>query len=56
MDFREFKPKQTLNNAYLKVKSNRAVIEGFKTNHITLQNRTNETESEGFHKNLVATS
>jgi hypothetical protein len=37
----------------LKVKPNRTEIEGFKTNLIQLLDRTNETESEEFHKNLV---
>lgn len=46
-------PRKALNKAFLKVKPNRAEIEGFKTNLIQLLNRTNDTESEEFHKNLV---
>ncbi|MCZ2131567.1 MAG: type II restriction endonuclease, partial [Bacteroidia bacterium] len=37
-----------------KVKPNRTEIEGFKTNLITLLDRTNDTESEEFHKNLIS--
>ena len=48
------KPKKALNKAFLKVKPNRTEIEGFKTNLIQLLDRTNETESEEFHKNLVS--
>ncbi|WP_233131792.1 DUF7149 domain-containing protein [Robiginitalea sediminis] len=47
------KPRKALNKAFLKVKPNRSEIEGFKTNLIQLLNRTNDTESEEFHKNLV---
>lgn len=46
-------PRKALNKAFLKVKPNRTEIEGFKTNLITLLDRTNDTESEEFHKNLV---
>jgi len=46
-------PRKALNKAFLKVKPNRAEIEGFKTNLIQLLDRTNDTESEEFHKNLV---
>jgi len=46
-------PKRALNKAFLKVKPNRTEIEGFKTNLIQLLDRTNDTESEEFHKNLV---
>jgi hypothetical protein len=53
MDLKELKPRKALNKAYLKVKPNRTEIEGFKTNLIQLLDRTNETESEEFHKNLV---
>lgn len=48
------KPRKALNKAFLKVKPNRTEIEGFKTNLITLLDRTNDTESEEFHKNLVS--
>jgi len=47
-------PKLALNKAFLKVKPNRVEIEGFKANLIQLLDRTNETESEEFHKNLVS--
>jgi adenine-specific DNA-methyltransferase len=53
MDLKELKPRMALNKAYLKVKPNRTEIEGFKTNLIQLLDRTNDTESEEFHKNLV---
>jgi adenine-specific DNA-methyltransferase len=53
MELRELRPRKALNKAYLKVKPNRAEIEGFKTNLIALLERTNDTESEEFHKNLV---
>jgi len=54
MILKELKPRKALNKAFLKVKPNRAEIEGFKTNLITLLDRTNDTESEEFHKNLVS--
>jgi type II restriction/modification system DNA methylase subunit YeeA len=54
MDIKELKPKKALNKAFLKVKPNRTEIEGFKTNLITLLDRTNDIESEEFHKNLVS--
>ncbi|MBU1761235.1 MAG: Eco57I restriction-modification methylase domain-containing protein, partial [Bacteroidetes bacterium] len=50
---KELKPRKALNKAFLKVKPNRTEIEGFKTNLITLLDRTNDFESEEFHKNLV---
>lgn len=53
MDLRELKPRKALNKAFLKVKPNRTEIECFKTNLIQLLDRTNDTESEEFHKNLV---
>jgi len=53
-NLKELKPKKALNKAFLKVKPNRIEIEGFKTNLITLLDRTNDTESEEFHKNLVS--
>jgi type II restriction/modification system DNA methylase subunit YeeA len=52
--FKEIKPKKALNKAFLKVKPNRTEIEGFKTHLITLLDRTNDTESEEFHKNLIS--
>ncbi len=54
MLLKELKPKKALNKAFLKVKPNRIEIEGFKTHLITLLDRTNDTESEEFHKNLVS--
>ena len=54
MIIKELKPRKALNKAFLKVKPNRTEIEGFKTNLITLLDRTNDTESEEFHKNLVS--
>ncbi|MFN4147587.1 MAG: Eco57I restriction-modification methylase domain-containing protein [Runella sp.] len=51
---KELKPRKALNKAFLKVKPKRTEIEGFKTNLITLLDRTNDTESEEFHKNLVS--
>lgn len=53
MEIKELKPRKAINKAFLKVKPNRTEIEGFKTNLITLLDRTNDTESEEFHKNLV---
>jgi tRNA1(Val) A37 N6-methylase TrmN6 len=53
MQLKELKPKKALNKAFLKVKPNRTEIEGFKANLIQLLDRTNDTESEEFHKNLV---
>ncbi|MBN8587303.1 MAG: Eco57I restriction-modification methylase domain-containing protein [Rhodothermia bacterium] len=53
-NLKELKPRKALNKAFLKVKPNRTEIEGFKTNLITLLDRTNDTESEEFHKNLVS--
>jgi hypothetical protein len=51
--FHILKPRKALNKAYLKVKPNRTQIELFKDNLKQLLDRTNETESEEFHKNLV---
>lgn len=51
---KELKPRQALNKAFLKVKPNRTEIEAFKANLITLLDRTNDTESEEFHKNLIS--
>ncbi len=53
MKLKELKPRKALNKAFLKVKPNRTEIEGFKINLIQLLDRTNDTESEAFHKNLV---
>ncbi len=54
MILKELKPRKALNKAFLKVKPNRTEIEGFKTHLINLLDRTNDTESEEFHKNLVS--
>lgn len=54
MEIKALKPKKALNKAFLKVKPNRIEIDDFKTNLITLLDRTNNTESEEFHKNLVS--
>lgn len=54
MILKELKPRKALNKAFLKVKPNRTEIESFKSNLITLLDRTNDTESEEFHKNLVS--
>jgi very-short-patch-repair endonuclease len=54
MILKELTPRKALNKAFLKVKPSRTEIEGFKTNLITLLDRTNDTESEEFHKNLVS--
>ncbi|VTP95825.1 DUF7149 domain-containing protein [Sphingobacterium daejeonense] len=48
------KPRKALNKAFLKVKPNRSDIEIFKTNLKTLLDRTNDVESEEFHKNLIS--
>lgn len=53
MKLSKLKPRKALNKAFLKVKPNRSEIERFKTNLIQLLDRTNDTESEEFHKNLV---
>lgn len=50
---KNLKPRKALNKAFLKVKPHRTEIEGFKANLILLLDRTNDTESEEFHKNLV---
>ncbi len=47
------KPSKALDNAFLKVKPNRTQDEGFKENLIKLLDRTKDTESEDFHKDLV---
>jgi len=54
MNLKELKPKKVLNKAFLKVKPSRADIERFKANLITLLDRTNDVESEEFHKNLIS--
>ncbi|MCC5919085.1 MAG: Eco57I restriction-modification methylase domain-containing protein [Cyclobacteriaceae bacterium] len=54
MKMKRIKLKAALNSAFLKVKPNRVAIEQFKTNLIQLLDRSNEHESEEFHKNLVS--
>ena len=54
MQIKQLKPRKALNKAFLKVKPNRTEIERFKANLIQLLDRTNDTESEEFHKNLVS--
>jgi hypothetical protein len=54
MILKELTPRKAINKAFLKVKPNRTEIEGFKVNLIALLDRTNDTESEEFHKNLVS--
>ncbi|MGF1639015.1 MAG: class I SAM-dependent DNA methyltransferase [Cyclobacteriaceae bacterium] len=53
MKISRLKPRKALNKAFLKTKPIRIEIEGFKKNLINLLDRTNDTESEEFHKNLV---
>jgi adenine-specific DNA-methyltransferase len=53
MELKILKPRKALNKAFLKVKPNRTDIELFKTNLTQLLNRTNDHESEEFHKNLI---
>jgi uncharacterized membrane protein YheB (UPF0754 family) len=54
MILKELIPRKALNKAFLKVKPNRTEIDAFKSHLITLLDRTNETESEEFHKNLIS--
>jgi adenine-specific DNA-methyltransferase len=53
MEINILKPRKALNKTFLKVKPNRTEIEDFRVNLIQLLDRTNDTESEEFHKNLV---
>ena len=53
MELHTLKPRKALNKAFLKVKPKRSEIENFKTHLIQLLDRTNDVESEEFHKNLV---
>ena len=50
----KLKPRKSLNKAFLRVKPNRAEIENFKTNLISLLDEINDKETEEFHKNLVS--
>ena len=54
MELKILKPRKAINKAFLKIKPNRTEIESFKANLIELLDRTNDTESEEFHKNLVS--
>ncbi|RKE95419.1 DUF7149 domain-containing protein [Ichthyenterobacterium magnum] len=54
MELKILKPRKAINKAFLKIKPNRTKIESFKTNLIQLLDRTNDRESEEFHKNLVS--
>ena len=54
MELRIVKPRKVLNKAFLKLKPNRSSIEIFKSNLVELLNLSNTSESEEFHKNLVA--
>ena len=54
MQLQRLKVRQGINKAYLKVKPNRTDIDQFKASLIQLIDRTNDVESEEFHKNLVA--
>ena len=44
MELKELKPRKALNKAFLKVKPNRAEIEGFKTNLISLLDKVDIVE------------
>ena len=54
MDIKALTPRQALNKAFLRAKPNRIDIDRFKTQLVQLLDRTNDTESEEFHKNLVS--
>lgn len=47
-------PRQALNKAYLKIKPSRVEIELFKVHLISLLDKSNDLESEEFHKKLVS--
>jgi hypothetical protein len=49
-----FSPRQALNKAFLRVKPSRSQVEKFQTHLVQLLESINETESEEFHKNLLA--
>ena len=46
--------RKSLNKAYLKVKPTRTQIETFKAGLISLFNQIKESESEEYHKNIIA--
>ena len=54
MKTENFSPRQALNKAFLRVKPNRSQVEKFQTHLRQLLGSINETESEEFHKNLLA--
>jgi hypothetical protein len=54
MEIKALKPKQALNKAFLRLKPIRLEIDIFKTNLRVLLNRTNDAETEEFHKNLIS--
>lgn len=49
-----FPPRQALNKAFLRVKPSRSQVGKFQTHLRQLLGSINETESEEFHKNLLA--
>jgi len=53
MLLKALKPRLALKKAFLKIKPVRTEIEPFKLHLIQLLDRTSDTESEEFHKNLV---
>ena len=54
MKTENFSPRQALNKAFLRVKPSRSQVEKFQTHLRQLLGSINETESEEFHKNLLA--
>jgi len=54
MILKELNPKQALNKAFLRLKPTRIEIDNFKKNLAILLDRTNDAETEEFHKNLLA--
>ncbi len=46
--------RKSINKAFLKVKPNRAQIENFKKNILSLYDQINESESEEYHKNIIS--
>lgn len=47
-------PFQALNKSYLRLKTHRMAIDVFKTQFLLLLDRTNDKETEEFHKNLIS--
>jgi adenine-specific DNA-methyltransferase len=54
MNEKKLTPKKALNKAFLKMRPARSEIEAFKSNLVELLDRSNDHESEEFHKNLAA--